>query len=353
MQSVAKATVGASLGWIGIGRMGAAMAERLLAAGVHLAVYNRTQEKTEPLEAMGAQVVATASDLGGRDVVFVTVASSGDLLEVLGGEGGLLAGRSVPSVVVDCSTVSQEASAAARDLASARGVAFLAAPVSGNPKVVRAGELTMAVSGPKDSFDAAYPYLRTVAREAVYVGEGDVARLVKLCHNLFLGVVFQSLVEVTVLAEKGGVHREEFLSFLNDSVMGSTFTGYKTPALVNLDFTPTFTTRLLHKDFDLGLDAARALGTPMPLAALVHELLRAGIGEGVGDLDFAAMIRLVARGAGLELRSEDVEVGDRLSPAHDTAGPPDGSGSQAGTARANVRQGGRRAAPPTRAKGRM
>ncbi|HTX63632.1 MAG TPA: NAD-binding protein, partial [Acidimicrobiales bacterium] len=208
---------------------------------------------------------------------------------------------------VDCSTVSQEASADARALAAARSVAFLAAPVSGNPQVARSGNLTMAVSGPKSAFDAASPYLGVVAREATYVGEGEVARLVKLCHNLFLGVVAQSLVEVTVLAEKGGVRRRDFLSFLNGSVLGSVFTGYKTPALVNLDFEPTFTTRLLHKDFDLGLDAARALETPVPVAALVHELLGAAIGEGIGDVDFAAMIRLVARGAGLDLQSEDAE----------------------------------------------
>lgn len=307
------ATVSGSCGWIGTGRMGSAMAERLLAAGLDLAVYNRTREKTAPLANKGAAVVDSVRDLGPRDLVFVTVASSDDLLEVLDAERGLLAGTPLPSIVVDCSTVSQKASAEARDLAAARGVAFLAAPVSGNPNVARAGKLTMAVSGPREAFDTAYPYLTTVARQATYVGEGDEARLVKLCHNLFLGVVIQSLVEVTVLAEKGGVRRRDFLSFLNDSVMGSMFTGYKTPALVNLDFAPTFTTRLLHKDFDLGLDAARALEAPMPAAALVRQLLQAGIGEGIGDLDFAALVELVARGAGLELRSEEAEVGDGLS----------------------------------------
>ncbi len=332
MQSVAQATAGGALGWIGTGRMGSAMAERLLARGLDLAVYNRTREKTKALAAQGAEVVGTVAELGSRDVVFITVASSEDLLEVLDGENGLFAGPSSPSIVVDCSTVSQEASAEARDLAAARSVAFLAAPVSGNPKVVRAGRLTMAVSGPKEAFDAVYPYLTTVAREATYVGEGDVARLVKLCHNLLLGVVIESLVEITVLAEKGGVRRHDFLAFLNDSVMGSMFTGYKTPALVNLDFAPTFTTRLLHKDFDLGLDAARLLETPMPVAALVRQLLQAGIGEGIGDLDFAAMIQLTARGAGLELRSEDVDVGDGLAPsapsALDPVGTADGRGER-------------------------
>ncbi len=314
-QSVAKPPPGGRLGWVGTGRMGTAMSERLLTAGMDLAVYNRTPQKARPLVEKGAQLVGTLAELASRDIVFVTVASSEDLLEVLGGENGLLTAEVVPSIVVDCSTVSQDASARARDLATARGAAFLAAPVSGNPMVVRAGKLTMAVSGPKDGFDAAYPCLRVVAREATYVGEGDLARLVKLCHNLFLGVMIQSLAEVTVLAEKGGVRRGDLLSFLNESVLGSTFTGYKAPALVDLDFSPTFTTRLLHKDFDLGLDAARLCETPMPVAALVRELLQAGIGQGIGDLDFAATIQLVARSAGLELRSEDVEMADRLSSA--------------------------------------
>jgi 3-hydroxyisobutyrate dehydrogenase len=291
------------------------MAERLVAAGHDLAVYNRTREKARPLGDKGAEVVDSIADLRSRDVVFITVASSADLLDVMCGDEGLLGGPEAPSILVDCSTVSQGASAQAREAAEARGVGFLAAPVSGNPKVARAGKLTVAVSGPKDVFDAVYPYLTTVALEATYVGEGDVARLVKLCHNLLLGVVIRSLAEVTVLAEKGGVRRSDFLAFLNDSVMGSMFTGYKTPAMVNLDFAPTFTTRLLHKDFDLGLDAARTLETPMPVAALVHQLLQEGIGEGIGDMDFAAMLRLVARGAGLELHSENVEVSDGLSPS--------------------------------------
>lgn len=305
--------MGRSVGWIGTGRMGSAMADRLLAAGLDLAVYNRSPQKVRTLAAGGAHVVESLTDLGSCGIVFITVTSSADLLEVLCGEKGLFGGKAVPPIVVDCSTVSQEASSQARGLAASRGVAFLAAPVSGNPSVARAGKLTMAVSGEKNAFDAAYPFLTTVAGEATYVGEGDVARLVKLCHNLMVGSVIESLVEVTVLAEKGGVRRHDFLAFLNSSVMGSMFTRYKSPALVNLDFAPTFTTRLLHKDVALGLDAAQALGTPMPVAALVRELLQTGIDEGIGEMDFAAMIQLVAREAGIELTSEHLDVDDGLS----------------------------------------
>jgi 3-hydroxyisobutyrate dehydrogenase len=295
--------------------MGTAMARRLLLAGHDLSVYNRTRSKTSALVALGARAVGKVSDLADRDLVFVTVASSEDLLEVVGGEGvGLLSAGRVPRVVVDCSTVSECASAAVRRRLEELGADFLAAPVSGNPSVAEAGRLAMVVSGPRPVFDEVLPYLETCACRVTYVGDGDTSRLVKLCHNLLLGSVIQSLAEVTVLAEKRGVRRHDFLEFLNTSVMGSTFMRYKTPALVNLDFSPTFTTTLLRKDFDLGLEAARSLDVPMPVAGLVHQLLSADIGRGIGDLDFAAIIELVANDAGLTLESHGADESDGLVP---------------------------------------
>ena len=168
----------------------------------------------------------------------------------------LHAGTRRRRVIVDSSTISSEASADVRAEAQRHGTALLAAPVSGNPKVVAAGRLTVVASGPRDAYDMALPYLELFGSGVTYVGEGDGARLVKICHNLFLGVVAQSLAEIAVLAENGGVARRDFFEFLNQSVMGSTFTRYKTPAYVNRNYTPTFTLELLRKDFDLGLAAA-------------------------------------------------------------------------------------------------
>ena len=125
--------------------------------------------------------------------------------------------------------------------------------------------------------------------------------LAKICHNVMLGVVAQCLAEITVLAEKGGMSRADFLEFLNNSVMGSTFTRYKTPALVNLDFTPTFTPHLLRKDFDLGLAAGHDLDVPMPLAATAAQAVQALIGHGFTDVDFAALLEQTARASGVEL----------------------------------------------------
>jgi 3-hydroxyisobutyrate dehydrogenase len=302
------------LGWVGTGRMGFAIATRLLEASCDLAVYNRTRAKAEPLADLGAKVVDTPAELADRDIVFTMVAGPEDFKDVVIGEKGLLSGSGVaPSVIADSSTVSPDASAEVRAQTDARGVALLAAPVSGNPSVVDAGKLTLVVSGPVDAWEASRPYLELFGAGATYVGEGDVARLVKICHNLMLGVVAQSLAEITVLAEKGGVSRAAFLEFLNKSVMGSMFTRYKTPAIVNLDFTPTFTPALLYKDFHLGFEAADELGVPMPVAAAAQQVVQSLMGFGYEDIDFMALLELEARGAALELEAENVPVSDGLS----------------------------------------
>jgi 3-hydroxyisobutyrate dehydrogenase-like beta-hydroxyacid dehydrogenase len=300
------------LGWIGVGRMGAAMARRLLSSGNRLAVYNRTRSKAEALIPDGAVVVDAVADLAGCDVVFTTVSSSSDLEQVMLGEAGLLRQPKVPGVIVDSSTVSAEVSAAVREAAAARGCAFLAAPVSGNAKVVAAGKLTLVVSGSEAAYHRVLPLLAFLGRAVTYVGDNEAARLVKIAHNVFLGVVSQSLAEIVVLVEKGGVSRAAFLEFLNDSVMGSTFTRYKSPAFVHLDFTPTFTNELLRKDFELGLEEARAMGVSMPVAALTHQLVQAAIGAGHRGVDFASLLLEVARNSDLELKPEDAFVDDGL-----------------------------------------
>jgi 3-hydroxyisobutyrate dehydrogenase-like beta-hydroxyacid dehydrogenase len=301
------------LGWIGTGRMGFPMAGRLLEKGADVAVYNRTRAKAEPLVPAGGRLVDSPAALADRDIVFTMVSTSDDLLEVALGPQGVLSrpGRA-PRIMVDCSTVSQEASGKVRAAAAAAGCALLAAPVSGNGKVVKAGRLSLVVSGSRAAYDEALPYLEALGEGVTYVGEGELARIVKICHNVFLGVVTQSLAEITVLAEKAGAPRHAFLDFINKSVMGSTFTRYKTPAFVNLDFTPTFTPVLLRKDLDLGLAAARKHDVPMPVAALVREIVQSLIGTGAADRDFATLLELEAKAAQLPLRPEGVPVSDGL-----------------------------------------
>jgi 3-hydroxyisobutyrate dehydrogenase len=308
---------GPAIGWIGIGRMGHPMAERLLDAGHPVALWNRTRAKAEPLAGRGARIVDRPRDLAGVDVLFTMVSTGADLEQLLFGADGAASGTNVPRIVVDCSSIGVREGEAFRARLGELGAAMIAAPVSGNAKCVRAGKLSAVASGPEAAFREVEPLILTfAARGVAYVGAGELARFCKIAHNVLLGVVIQSLAEITILAQKAGVPRHAFLEFINDSVMGSIFTRYKSDALVNLDWTTTFTPALLRKDLDLGLAAARALEVAMPLAAATREALQAHFGaarrradpDAYLGQDFAALLETVALAAGLSLEPESIPV---------------------------------------------
>ncbi len=301
------------LGWIGAGRMGYEMARRLAKSGCDITVWNRTRAKAEPLAKDGAKIANGLPELAGCDIVFCMVSTYDDVKEVIAGPKGLLSGSATPKMVVECSSISLEGSAELRKILSAKGVELLSAPVSGNAKVIKAGKLTFVVSGPKSAYDAAAPYLDMMGQGSSYVGEGELSRIVKICHNVMLGVVTQCMAEITVLAQKAGVPRHAFLDFLNKSVMGSTFTRYKAPAFVNLDFHVTFTPYLLRKDMDLGLEAGRKLEVPMPLASITRDLIQSMMGAGMTEEDFSTLLLQQAKASGIELKPENKAVGDGLS----------------------------------------
>lgn len=294
-----------SLGWLGTGRMGAAMSRRLIDAGNDVTVWNRTRSKTDDLAAAGAKVADTIHDLAAADIVFIMVSTPKDLEQVVVGEGGLLSAPKLPEIIVDCSSVSVETSEKVRKLVTEKGVAFLGAPISGNPHVVAEGESVMVASGPKAAYDAVQPYFGTISKTSVWVGEDEQARVVKICHNLYLGLIVQSVSEVTVLAEKSGVPRAAFLDFLNNTVMGMDWVRKRTPDMLSLDWTPTFTTELLRKDFDLGLAIARSEEVPMTLVAGVMQLIQAAIGRGHRDDDFLSLFEVQAESSGMEIKPQE------------------------------------------------
>jgi 3-hydroxyisobutyrate dehydrogenase len=305
------------IGWIGTGRMGAPMAERLLKAGYDVTIWNRTRAKAEPLAAKGGKVVDKLSDLAGCDVVFSIVSTGKDLDQVYFGKDGVLSGGKTPGLVVDCSTISVEESAEIRNKLKERGAEYVTAPVSGNAKVIKAGRLSSVVSGPEAACKAMMPLMEVVAPQGVsYVGEADLARVCKIAHNVMLGVVIENLIEITLLVNKMGVPRHAFLAFLNNGVMGSMFTRYKSPALVNLDWTTTFTPELLRKDLDLGLELGREMDVPMPVTAATREVLQTHFGaatlqknpEEYIQKDFAALMETMALAAGMKLTPENKNV---------------------------------------------
>ncbi|MCC6889317.1 MAG: NAD(P)-dependent oxidoreductase [Hyphomicrobiales bacterium] len=312
-------TAAQKIGWIGMGRMGFSMAERLLKAGYGVSIWNRTRSKAEPLAAKGGTVVDRLADLAGMDIVFSIVSTGPDLKEVYFGKDGLVTHRNgrLPKVFVDCSTIAVEDSRDIREQLKMLGADFVAAPVSGNAKVIKAGKLSAVLSGTEAAAKAVRPLMEAIApRGVAYVGEGELARICKIAHNVMLGVVIENLIEITLLANKMGVPREAFLAFMNNSVMGSMFTAYKAPALVNLDWTTTFTPELLRKDMDLGLALGREWDVPMPVTAAAREVLQSHFGAAMLQKkpdeylqkDFAALMETMALMSGMELQSENKNV---------------------------------------------
>ena len=307
------------IGWIGIGRMGYPMAERLLKAGYDLSVWNRTKSKADPLAKTGGKIVDKLADLAGVDVLFSIVSTGKDLEQVYFGKDGVVTagGNKLPKIFVDCSTIAVEESVDVRNRLKEHGAEFICAPVSGNAKVIKAGKLSAVCSGPEKAFRVVEPMVQAFAPRGVsYVGDGELARICKIAHNVMLGVVIQNLIEITLLTNKMGVPRHAFLAFLNNSVMGSMFTAYKSPALVNLDWTTTFTPELLRKDLDLGLELAREMDVPMPVTATTREALQSHFGAAILQKnpeeylqkDFAALMETMALASGMKLRSENRNV---------------------------------------------
>ena len=306
------------IGWIGVGRMGGPMAERLLKAGYDVSIWNRTRAKAEPLGKLGGKVVDNLLELKDVDVLFSIVSTGKDLDQVYFGKNSVSGhGGKLPKIFVDCSTISVEESAAIRDRLKQLDCDYVAAPVSGNAKVIKAGKLSAVISGPEAACKTVTPMLEAIAPRGVsYVGDGELARICKIAHNVMLGVVIENLIEITLLANKMGVPRHAFLAFMNNGVMGSMFTAYKSPALVNLDWTTTFTPELLRKDLDLGLALGREWDVPMPVTAAAREVLQGHFGAATLkpdpqeylQKDFAALMETMALASGMKLKSENKNV---------------------------------------------
>lgn len=270
--------------------MGVPIAERVLAAGHSLWVYNRTPAKAAPLVEHGGKAVAHARDLLEHADVCITMVADDDALEAIAlGPGGVLAGARRDAILIDMSTVSTSASRRVSDGAARAGVQFVRAPVSGNPTVVRAGNLTIIASGPRESFERVEPLLRAIGPNIYYVGEADEARVVKLALQVMIGGTAQLMSEALVLGEAGGVSRRTLLEVMSNSAVGSPFVKYKTGPLLEDDYSATFTTKMMKKDLGLVLSFAREARVSLPMTSELEDLLDDAIGAGYADLDFMAL----------------------------------------------------------------
>jgi 3-hydroxyisobutyrate dehydrogenase-like beta-hydroxyacid dehydrogenase len=271
--------------------MGVPIAERLLAAGHDVAVWNRTAAAAEPF----ADRLSSPADAWEHGDVAITMLADDRAVEAM--LGALLDGR--PGTVVEMSTISVAGSARLAERAESAGAGYLRAPVTGNPSVVAAGNLGIIVSGPRAAYDAVEPLLRDVGPNHFYVGAAEEARVVKLAINLMLAGTAQLMAEALVLGERNGIDPATMLDVMGGSAMGSPFVKYKTDALVAGDLTSTFTTTGMYKDLALALECGRAVDVALPVTAHVQQLLLSCVAQGMGDLDFMALVPRMRREAGL------------------------------------------------------
>ena len=284
---------------LGLGHMGAPIAERLERSGHELCVWNRSPGAVEPFSDSGIRALDRPAQAWEHADVSITMLADGRAVQdVALGSGGLL-DSDEPGLVIDMSTISAQVSAQIASECERRGGCLLAAPVTGNPSVVVAGNLGIIVSGPRAPFERVREMLGDIGPNVMYVGAAHEARIVKLALNLMLGGTTQLLAEALVLGEKYGIDRGQMLEVIGGSAIASPFVKYKTEALTADDYTSTFTIRLLYKDLALALEAAHDRELPLPLTASTQQLVEGCIGSGLGDLDMTALLPRLRREAGL------------------------------------------------------
>ncbi|GAY07693.1 NAD(P)-dependent oxidoreductase [Pseudonocardia sp. N23] len=286
---------------LGLGQMGSAIAERLVGAGHDVSVWNRSTGKADALVAMGAFLLRDPAEAWDRsDVCITMVADSRALADLaLAAEGGLArAVQGKGKTLIDMSTVSETVSRDVAAEAGSSGVGYLRAPVSGNPGVVRAGNLTIVASGEEEVFTSSQGLLRDIGPHVFYAGAGDAARVIKLALNLMVAGTAELLAECIALAESHDVRRDTLLEIVGASAVASPLVKYKIGPLLADDYESTFSSRLMRKDLDLVLESAAAGGVPLPITAVVHQLLQACISTGLGELDFMSLLIRLQREAG-------------------------------------------------------
>jgi 3-hydroxyisobutyrate dehydrogenase-like beta-hydroxyacid dehydrogenase len=277
---------------VGLGKMGSALARRLLGLGVEVTIWNRSAAAAEALAADGAHVASSLAQVwDGIDVVLTFLADDSAVRSVRIGESRLLAVAPGGGLLVEMSTISPAVSAELAEAALAAGIDYLRSPVSGNPGVLAAGQLTLIVSGDRAAFERGRELLGSVGAKVHYVGAGDEARTLKLAVNSVLASTAQALAEAIVLCEVSGIDRAVTLDVISSSAVGSPFVAYKRDALLARSYEATFTTTMVEKDLGLVAGAAESAGVVLPLADLVRRLAGAAArSEGFGDLDFMALL---------------------------------------------------------------
>jgi 3-hydroxyisobutyrate dehydrogenase len=288
------------LAFVGLGVMGSRMARRLLGAGHDVSGYNRTRAKAEALVPAGLKVAGSPRAAAeGADAVFSMLADSDALRAVALAPDGIVAGLRAGTTWVEMSTVSPAVIRELGAAAASRGASLIDAPVSGSPVTLDQGQLSFMVGGDPAALERVRPFLLAIGPTITHVGPLGLAVTMKIATNLGLGVQMLAFSEAVVLAEKAGIARERAVEVLLRSVVASPMLKYRGPFVLGMPAEAIFNVPMMQKDLGLALELGRSMSVSLPSTALVHELMSAARGQGLGDYDFAVVFDVLARMAGV------------------------------------------------------
>ena len=275
------------LGWIGLGKMGVPMSEKLINAGHDLIVYNRTADKMKSLTDQGAGTASSPADLLDQsDVVFLMISDDAAVEDVFTGEDGLLKSSAEGKVVINMSTITPDMSKAMAEKCEAKGIDYVDAPVSGSVKQAQEATLVIIAGGKQDVVEKVKPQLELIGKAVVYIGEIGTGNAAKLAVNTFLGIVTQGLAETIEFSKSMGVKTEDFLSILNNSALGSPYIKIKSDAVLQENYNAAFTLEHLSKD----LRYAKASGLQGKTGLDTHDSFQ-DARAAYGDEDVMAIIK--------------------------------------------------------------
>jgi 3-hydroxyisobutyrate dehydrogenase/2-hydroxy-3-oxopropionate reductase len=284
------------VGFIGIGKMGQPMSERLLAAGFSLHVHNRSRGAVDDLVAKGAKAARSPREVAERAEIVLSALPTPESVDQVYGE--LAAAARKGQVYADCSTVGLALSRKCADALQKKGADFLDAPVSGGPGGAQAGTLTVMVGGSQAAFERALPVFRAFGKNVRLCGPTGAGQAVKLVNQLLVGVHTAAIAEAAVFGARLGADPQIVLEVLGTSFGGSTMMTRNMPRFISRDFKPATPVKLLLKDLGLIHDEAKGVNVPLLLGSVAEQRFLEAVGRGHGDEDMAALVRLWEEAAG-------------------------------------------------------
>lgn len=283
-----------TIGFIGLGIMGKPMAQNLLKAGYSLIVLNRHPEVTREFVAQGAHVAESPQDVAAQSQVVITMLpDSPQVEEVILGPHGVLDGVHAGLTVIDMSTISSVVTQRIAAQLAEHGGAMLDAPVSGGDKGAIAGTLSIMVGGDAEVFSRCLPLFHAMGKTIVHVGDSGAGQVVKSCNQIVVALTIEAVSEALVLGSKAGVDPAKILQVLSGGLAANKVMELRGEGMRTHTFTPGFRVRLHHKDLGIALGAGRAYGVPLPVTALVDQMLGALEAGGRGDLDHSALLTFI------------------------------------------------------------